>query len=124
MNPTRELVPDDRKSAIIGKAWLNGEPTKLIPATFVMPVDTEFVANQSFILDELTLRTDRNLAIPVLVKAGESLYFYKNIKRPGMRDADYSVSIKMPNIEADILIANSRLAAKAWREAHPVAQPA
>lgn len=105
------------KNAIIGKAWSNGSQ-ELTPASFVMTADTTFSANQSFLLGNLTFRTDRNLTSPVTIKAGESLSLYANKKRPDHKDADFSVSVCLPIEEANLIISATKAGALAWKEAN------
>jgi hypothetical protein len=111
-------MPVTVKSAIIGKMWINSSKD-LVPAAFELPVDMTFNANESYLLGNLTFRTDRNLTNPVNVKAGSKLMFYSNSKRPGFKDADYSVSVLLPVAEADAVIQSSRDGAAAWRDTHP-----
>lgn len=106
------------KSAIIGKAWINGISNEIMPANFIMPSDIEFTANQSFLLGNLTFRTDRNLSIPVKVAKGEKLNLFANKKRDGKRDADFSVSVQLPVDQAEAIIATTKAGAQAWKEAH------
>lgn len=105
------------KSAIIGKMWDNkGEDSDgLVPQKHVLKSDMTFEANQSFLLGEMTFRTDRNLPRKVTVKEGASLNFYANKKREGKQDADYSVSIILPEKEADELIDGAKANAEKWR---------
>jgi len=109
------------KSAIIGKAWINADKGTMIPASHQLIEDMAFSANQSFLIGGLTFRTDRNIQEPIALKAGSNLYFYSNKKRDEKRDADYSVSVLLPEVQANKIIADSRNGAEAWRQAHPVA---
>ena len=113
--------PVQLKSAIIGKAWRNQNTQSIIPASFVLPETMTFEANQSYLIGELSFRTDRNTTIPVTVKAGEKLFFYANNKRAGKEDPDYSVSVLLPVAEAEAVIANSRAGSEEWKKEHAVA---
>lgn len=104
------------KSAIIGKAWRNSDVVGIMPASYTLPSEMVFNANESYLIGDLTFRTDRNTTIPVTVKAGQKLYFYANTKRAGKEDPDYSVSVLMSVEEAEAYIANSREGAEAWKE--------
>lgn len=115
---TNPIVP--LKSAIIGKAWVVPGNTAIIPASFVLPEEMTFSANESYLIGGLSFRTDRNMPQPVTVKAGEKLFFYSNPKRPGKQDPDYSVSVVLPVEQAEAVIAGSIAGAQAWRDAHPV----
>lgn len=117
------------KSAIIGKAWKNQEEQGIIPASYTLPTEMTFRANESYLIGSLTFRTDRNSKIPVTVKAGEKLFFYANPKRPGVNpatgvafeDPDYSVSVLMPTAEAEAFIADSLAGSDAWKKEHAAA---
>lgn len=119
--------PIQLKSAIIGKMWINQDGTNIVPSSFTLPVDMSFNANESYLINNLTFRTDRNLnsstvegsVAPVSVKAGDKLFFYANNKRSGFKDADYSVSIQVSAEVADAIIANAKKGIEAWRVAHP-----
>ena len=106
------------KSAIIGKVWINERSNELAPTSFKVPQDMVFEANQSFMLGNMTFRTDRNLTIPVNVQKGTSLNLYANKKREGMRDADFSVSLTLPKEKAEAIIAATKAGAQAWKQAH------
>lgn len=103
------------KSAIIGKAWKNGESGELMPASFVISEDTVFSANQSFILGHLTFRTDRNLTVSVPMKKGSLLNLFANKKRDGHKDADFSVSVLLPVDEANTVINATKAGVAAWK---------
>ena len=106
------------KSAIIGKAWANGTSNEIMPSNYILPQDMEFTANQSFILGNLTFRTDRNLSVPVKVSKGASLNLFANQKREGKRDADFSVSVLLDVEEANKVISATKAGAAAWKEAN------
>lgn len=109
------------KSAIIAKAWLNPGTVGIIPATVTLPTDMTFNAGESYLVNGMSLRTDRNMTIPVTVKAGEKLFFYANKKRAGKVDPDYSVSVLLPTAEAEAVIENSREGSAQWKAEHPEA---
>lgn len=120
------------KSAIIGKAWRNADSVGIIPATFVLPSEMTFQANESYLVNGLSFRTDRNTKIPVTVKAGEKLFFYVNKKRPfpeftnpatGLAyvDPDYSVSVQLEPEQAEAVIADSKSGSENWKKEHAVA---
>ena len=109
------------KSAIIGKAWRNADSVGIIPASFTLPSTMVFQSNESYLVNGLSFRTDRNTKIPVTVKAGEKLFFYANTKREGKVDPDYSVSVLLPVEEAEAIIADSRSGSEAWKKEHAVA---
>lgn len=111
---------DKLKSAIIGKMWAN-VGHDIVPATYALPTDMIFNANESYLIGGLSFRTDRNLIEPVEVKAGARLFFYTNKKRADKQDPDYSVSVLLPEAQADEVIANSRAGAEKWRNAQQVA---
>jgi hypothetical protein len=105
------------KSAIIGKIWLNGSK-EIRPATFTVPTDMTFEPNQSYMLGDMSFRTDRNLIKPIEVKANERLFLFPNNKRNGINDPDFSVSIKRPEAEANEIIENSKKKAQEWKDAN------
>lgn len=113
------------KSTIIGRMWVNAESSVMVPATYTVPSDTTLSANESYLIGQLSFRTDRNLnasavegeVSPVILKKGEKLFFYANNKREGHRDPDYSVSVLLPSTLADTVINNSVRSVAAWREA-------
>lgn len=106
------------KSAIIGKAWIAPGSTAIIPATYTLPADMTFEANQSYLVAGMSFRTDRNLTVPVTVKAGEKLFFYTNTKRPGKQDPDFSVSVLLPTVEAEAVITTTKAGAEAWKNSN------
>ena len=103
------------KSAIIGKMWDNKAGASIMPSSHKLTEETTFKANQSFLIGDMTFRTDRNLPKDIKVEAGKSLYFYTNKKREGKRDADYSVSIVLPEAEAQSIIDGAKQLADKWR---------
>jgi len=105
------------KSAIIGKIWINKKEEQIVPASYTLPRDMSFTANQSYLIGNLSFRTDRNLAEQIEVKAGEKLFFYSNSKRTE-KDPDYSVSVILPQAQAEMIITNAQNKAKEWRESH------
>ena len=107
------------KSAIFGKIWVTGKKD-LIPAQFVMPTDMIFEPDTSYLIGNMSLRTDRNLKHSIEVKASQKLFLFANNKRTE-RDPDYSVSVRMPEAEANELIEYSQMKAQEWRDAHPQA---
>jgi len=106
------------KSAIIGKAWANGAVNGLIPTNFTLTEDRTFSAGETFLLGTLTLKMDRNLPFPVVMKAGDKFYFYPNSKREGFKDADLSISVLRTPKEAEDIINGTRAGMKAWRASH------
>ena len=108
------------KSAIIGKAWTAAGSTAIVPASYILPTDMVFEANQAYLVGGMSFRTDRNLTVPVTIKAGEKLFFYTNTKRPGKQDPDFSVSVLLPSAEAEAVISNSKAGTEAWRKAQEV----
>ena len=102
-----------QKSVIIGKIWINGSK-ELIPATFTMPTDMVFEADEGYLLGNMSFRTDRNLLKPIQMKAKELLFLFANKKRTD-KDPDYSVSIKRPEAEANEIIQNSKDKAQEWK---------
>lgn len=106
------------KSAIIGKAWANTMSTELMPSSFKLSQDMAFTANESFILGNLTFKTDRNLITPVTVKEGAALYLYANRKRDGKKDADFSVSVLLDITDANRVIAETKAGVIAWKQAN------
>ena len=119
-------TPVKLKSAIIGKMWTNVNAQEMVPASYTLPKDITLSANESYLIGNLSIRTDRNLNAsetpgevkPVFLKAGDKLFFFTNNKRTE-RDPDYSISIQLPENLANVIIKNSQDAAKAWKEAHP-----
>ena len=110
------------KPAIIAKAWKNKDAKGLIPAQYILPEAMTFGQNESYILGDLSLRTDRNATIPIKVAAGEKLFFYSNNKREDHpEDPDYSVSVLLPVTEANAFIKNSKTGLEKWRAAQGVA---
>lgn len=116
---TMQNSPVQLKSAIIGKAWIPQGSTAILPANFVLPNDMTFAANESYLIAGMSFRTDRNLSVPVTVKAGEKLFFYTNSKRPGKQDPDFSVSVLLPTTEAETVINASKAGSEAWKATHP-----
>lgn len=115
------VTPVMLKTAIIGKAWVNTTTSAIIPANYVLPVDMTFRENESYLIGNLSFRTDRNLTIPVTVKAGEKLFFFANTKRAGFQDPDYSVSVLLPEAEALAVIENNKAGVLAWKQENQVA---
>jgi len=105
------------KTAIIGQIWTNKAEGQMVPASYVLPKDMSFTANQSYLIGNLSFRTDRNLAEQIEVKAGEKLFFYSNSKRTA-KDPDYSVSVILPQAQAEMIITNAQNKAKEWKESH------
>ena len=116
------------KSAIIGKIWKNQDNATIVPANFTLPSAMNFSKNESYLIDGLTMRTDRSLnasavegeEAPVSVNAGDKLFFYANNKRKA-NDPDYSVSVLLPVDVAETVISNNQKSLAAWRAEHPVA---
>jgi len=108
------------KSAIIGKIWSNSDIKELIPATITIPSDMTLEANQTYLLGNMSFKTDRNLVKPIEMKKDETLYLFPNTKRNGINDPDYSVSIKLPAKEADEIIEASKTAQELWRKNNPI----
>lgn len=114
---------DTLKSTIIGRMWVNAGSNTMVPATYTVPADVTLSANESYLIGQLSFRTDRNLnaspvageVAPVVLKKGEKLFFYANNKRDGHRDPDYSVSVLLPSAVAETVINNSVRAVQAWR---------
>lgn len=104
------------KSAIIGKAWRNEDESAIVKASVTLTEDMVFTANESYLINGLSFRTDRNTTIPVELKAGDKLFFYKNKKRAGMADPDFSVSVLLPVEQAEAFIANSKAGSEAWKK--------
>jgi hypothetical protein len=83
-------------------------------------------ANESYLIGNLTFRTDRYLntsevyeeAKPLFLPAGTQLFFFSNTKRTGHKDADFSISIKMPIKTAETIINNSKRGSAEWKEAN------
>lgn len=111
MNSTLE----QSKSAIIGKIWTNGDKASIVPATFTLPTEMTFQANQSYLLGNMSFRTDRNLVKPITLKKDSVLFLFPNNKRDGIKDPDYSVSIRLPEQEANEIINNSKAKAQEWK---------
>lgn len=111
------------KSAIIGRVWVNSDNKGIIPSSFTLPEDMTFSANETYLIGQLTFKTDRNLnasavegeTAPLSFKAGEQLFLYSNEKRAGHKDPDYSVSVRLPSEVAEAIITNSQRASDAWR---------
>ena len=116
------------KSAIIGKMWVNQASGEIVPARYVLLKDMNFSKNQSYLIGNLSFRTDRNLNAsenpdgesPVELKAGDKLFFYVNNKRAGFRDPDYSVSVLLPENIAEAIKKNNKEGMQVWRSAHPI----
>lgn len=114
------------KSTIIGRMWTPAGSSVMVPATYTVPSDINLSANESFLIGQLSFRTDRNLnssavageVLPVQLKKGDKLFFYANTKREGHRDPDYSVSVLLPEAVSATVINNSTRAISAWREAN------
>jgi hypothetical protein len=112
------------KSAIIGKMWINQNLYNIIPGSFDLPTDMTFAAGESYLINGLTFRTDRHLNTsmvegqikPLELKAGTRLVFFGNNKRPGVRDADYSVSVSLPVEITEAIISNNKKGMEAWRK--------
>lgn len=119
MTTSAPVTPVALKSAIIAKAWVNPKATAIIPANYTLPTEMTFEANQRYLLGELSLVTDRNLSSPVTIKAGEKLFFYANTKRAGKQDPDYSVSVVLPEDEAQAIIDMTRAGTEAWKKENP-----
>ena len=110
------------KSAIIGKVWTNKVQNVILPNNFTLPVDMSFGKNESYLIGGLSMKTNRHLnasketgvEAPVVVKAGEKLFFYANNKRTD-NDPDYSVSVVLPQDVADTVIANEKNGISAWK---------
>lgn len=115
-------TPVQLKSAIIGKMWSNKDTVSMVPASYTLPQDMAFGANESYLIGDLSFRTDRNLnaspeagvVSPVVLKAGSKLFFYSNPKRTEA-DPDYSVSVVLPVDVAMTVIANSKAGIEAWK---------
>lgn len=109
------------KSAIIGKAWLNGPVVGIVPASYTLPETMTFNADESYLVNGMTFRTDRNTTIPVTVEKGQKLFFYANTKREGKNDPDFSVSVIMTEEAANAYIENSREGSENWKKENSVA---
>lgn len=113
------------KSAIIGKIWTNKAQDSILPNSFALPSDMAFGKNESYLIGGLSMRTNRHLnasleegnEVPVVVKAGEKLFFYANNKRTD-NDPDYSVSVILPQQVAEAVIENDRRGLNDWRASH------
>jgi hypothetical protein len=113
------------KSAIIGKIWTNKAQNSILPNSFALPSDMAFGKNESYLIGGLSMRTNRHLnasleegnEVPVVVKAGEKLFFYANNKRTD-NDPDYSVSVILPQQVAEAVIENDRRGLNDWRASH------
>lgn len=111
------------KSTIIGRMWTPSESSVMVPATYTVPSDINLSANESFLIGQLSFRTDRNLnasavageTLPVSMKKGDKLFFYANPKREGHRDPDYTVSVLLPQSVSATVINNSIRSTEAWR---------
>ena len=112
------------KTAIIGKAWINQQTAELIPGNIVLQEDRTFSADQSLIFGNLIIRMDRHLNTsnimgktePLSLKKGTIMTLYSNNKRAGFKDADFSVSVKLPINEALIIIENNKNGVIEWRK--------
>lgn len=118
-----------QKFAIIGKVWLNKTSKAIIPANIAMPEDITFNKNENYILAGMSFRTDRNLAEPVTVKAGDKLFLFNNPTTPerqeaGLKDADYSVSVQLPIKDAMRIIDGCTEGRMAWKAANLAAAAA
>ena len=119
---------DKVKSAIIGKMWVNENATGLQPASYVLEQDMVFVKGDSFLLNGATIRIDRNLntstelgkITPLALQKGTRLTFFTNSKREGIKDADFTVSVVLPEAEATIIIENNKRGQAEWRKQNQI----
>ena len=126
MNPSTPVL---LKSAIIGKIWMNRNTVvSIVPASFTLTADMNFSKNESYLIGDLSMRTDRHLnastvegqEAPLTIKSGEKLFFYANNKRTD-NDPDYSVSVLLPESLANTVIENSKKGLTEWRRLNVVA---
>lgn len=90
------------KSFIIGKMWLNGE-TNLV-ANIKLSEDLHITPSLRLSVGKKSIVINRNLPEPMTIKAGSELRFFRNNKREGKMDPDYTVSVQLENSVAENLI--------------------
>jgi len=114
------------KSAIIGKLWANVNSGGIVPANYILEEDMTLAKDEAYIIGKLNFRTDRSLntspvegeITPLTLKKGDTLFFYTNPKREGRtQDPDFSVSVRLPEEQANTIINNSKKGIEAWRKA-------
>jgi len=120
------------KNAIVGKLWLNddeGDENQIQPASLTITEPMVLHANaenEKFNIgknQKKVFRTDRNLLRDVKLGVGDTLHFYPNKQRSGInpqtgedfKDADYSVSIVLPEKDALEFIEHSKKMAKEYK---------
>ena len=112
------------KNAIIGRIWINDEEeNKIFPASITIKNDITLPKDQDFIVNGITLHTDRNLNTseidgeekPLELKSGDKIrIFPNNRQREGMKDAQYTVSMLLPVKLAETIRKNNEQATANW----------
>lgn len=113
------------QAAIIGKAWINGDKMQLVPASIKLSQDMELNADESFLLGNLSIRTNRHLnssriagqVAPLTLKAGTVINLFTNSKREGKIDPDYSVNVILSAEDAKTIRDNEASGKLAWQAA-------